>query len=183
MFSRMSEHTPHQHDALQPVPCPDAEGRLEIPEELSEAFDGFPPPDEPIVVACLHCGERYMSDRMIPPSGPRLPVMHEGMWWCATPGCDAGGFGIDIFPVDPTWKDPKGLLHILEDDDDIDAEELAELAALDDDFDLSELDPFEALDPEASPGQSPADELRRVSEREVRDVAQDAARHRGVPPA
>lgn len=85
---------------------------------------GFPPPDEPIMVYCLHCGKEYMSSEMIPPDGgargraARTPIMMEGMWWCATPGCNAGGFGLDIFPVNPDWKDPKGLLQIIKDDGD-----------------------------------------------------------------
>jgi hypothetical protein len=78
---------------------------------------GCPPPDEPIMVFCLHCGKEYMSSEMVPPSGKRTPVMMEGMWWCGTPGCNAGGFGLDIFPVDPEWKDPKGLVHIITDDE------------------------------------------------------------------
>ena len=79
---------------------------------------GFPPPDEPIMVYCLHCGREYMSSEMVPPDGTRTPIMMAGFWWCGTPGCNAGGFGLDIFPTDSEWKDPKGLLHIISDSDD-----------------------------------------------------------------
>ncbi len=78
---------------------------------------GFPPPDEPIMVFCMHCGKEYMSSEMVPPDGTRSPIMMDRMWWCGTPGCSAGGFGLDVFPVDPEWKDPKGLLHIITDSD------------------------------------------------------------------
>jgi hypothetical protein len=83
------------------------------PRDADES--GCPPPDEPIMVYCLHCGKEYMSSEMVPPSGKRTPAMMEGMWWCGTPGCNAGGFGLDIFPVDPEWKDPKGLLRMITD--------------------------------------------------------------------
>jgi hypothetical protein len=96
-----------------------SEGRVRDDSER-----GFPPPDDPIMVYCMHCGKEYMSSEMIPPSGgkqrraARTPEMMEGIWWCATPGCNAGGFGLDVFPVDPEWKDPKGLLEIIPDSDD-----------------------------------------------------------------
>jgi hypothetical protein len=69
------------------------------------------------MVYCMHCGKEYISSQMAPPDGPRTPSMLAGFWWCPTPGCDAGGFGLDVFPVDPDWKDPKGLLHIMSDED------------------------------------------------------------------
>ena len=94
------------------------EGRPLEPSDES----GFPPPDVPIMVYCLHCGKEYMSSEMVPPDGKRTEEMMEGFWWCGTPGCNAGGFGLDVFPVDPEWKDPKGLLHIIADDEDEDLE-------------------------------------------------------------
>jgi hypothetical protein len=87
-------------------------------ETSTDKESGFPPPDEPIMVYCLHCGREYKSSEMVPPDGARTPIMMAGFWWCGTPGCNAGGFGLDIFPTDPEWKDPKGLLHIIADSDD-----------------------------------------------------------------
>lgn len=86
----------------------------------------FPPPIDAIMVYCLHCGKEYMSSEMVFRSGEETPSMPGGLWCCATPGCRVGGFGLDIFPVDPEWVDPNGRLDIggagdddeLDDDDD-----------------------------------------------------------------
>jgi hypothetical protein len=195
MFVRMST-TPHEDPTIDPIPdatpalqelpgAPD-DGRLEIPVELSTEFDGFPPPDEPINVACLHCGREYRSDTMIPPDGPRTPIMQAGFWWCPTPDCDAGGFGIDIFPTDPSWTDPTGLLVRLEDCD----EEDFEFDPFDDDDDEDDDNPLaeltlDDLEPltESSPRTPDPSSFAHISAREVQGVAQDAARHRGEPSA
>jgi hypothetical protein len=85
-------------------------------DERDEAT--FPPPDEPIKVVCLHCHKEYMSSEMVFRRGAPGEPMSRGFWWCATPGCHVGGFGLDIFPVDTSWKDPKGLLEFIETDED-----------------------------------------------------------------
>lgn len=87
-----------------------------------EDDSSFPPPDDPIEVICLHCGEKYRSDTMV--FGPLRPDDDDPleMWHCPTEGCDAGGFGLDIFPTDPSWQDPKGQLHMIADEGDADSE-------------------------------------------------------------
>lgn len=58
----------------------------------------FSPPDEPIAVKCLHCGESYRSDQIV--WEVRSQFLDVPLWWCATDGCDGAGFKFDIFPVD-----------------------------------------------------------------------------------
>lgn len=57
--------------------------------------DGFGPPNPPREVKCLHCGSKYMSDKM-------LYEERDGMelWWCAVLSCDGAGYGFDIFDAD-----------------------------------------------------------------------------------
>lgn len=114
---------------------------------LAERDDAaFPPPDEPIMVYCLHCGKEYMSSEMVFREIPSVPAAASadasagaattsagGLWFCPTPGCNVGGFGLDVFPVDPDWKDPTGKLRTvwdpeddasdLNDEDDVDVDE------------------------------------------------------------
>ena len=73
------------------------------PSDESEA--PFAPPEVPVEVECLHCGETYQSDQM--------QLRYEGpdgelAWVCATPGCGALGFGFDILPTDPNYRDENG---------------------------------------------------------------------------
>lgn len=59
--------------------------------------DPFRPPDVPVQVRCLHCGQVYSSDRI---------EWRDGFWSCPIPGCGGAGFGFDIHPVDsPLWSD------------------------------------------------------------------------------
>ena len=49
-----------------------------------------------------------------------------GFWCCPTPGCDGKGFGFDIFPIDPDYRDEQGNLMWMEDDDDEEYDEVDE---------------------------------------------------------
>lgn len=48
-----------------------------------------------------------------------VPELGEGWHWvCPTPGCGAAGFGFDILPTDPEWKDEHGNgWHCVEEED------------------------------------------------------------------
>ena len=70
--------------------------------------DPFKPPAIPTAVSCLHCGEEfdsYLIEWRVFPSDDGSPM---GFWCCPTPGCDGKGFGFDIFPLDPEYRDEDG---------------------------------------------------------------------------
>ena len=76
-------------------------------DPLSSDGDPFGPPAIPTLVGCLHCGQEYDSYRIEwrvvqTDSGPH------GFWCCPIPGCDGRGFGFDILPVDPNYRDERG---------------------------------------------------------------------------
>ena len=87
--------------------------------------DPFRPPTVPVIVHCLHCDQEYESylihwvEDVIKSDSP-------GFWCCPTPGCDGKGFGFDIFPIDPDYRDEHGNLMWMEDDDDEDYDEVDE---------------------------------------------------------
>lgn len=70
----------------------------------------FAPPEIPVEVQCLHCGNIYLSSEMrfVPRQGKPWHAGDLGDWVCAAPGCDACGFGFDIFPTDPDYQDEHG---------------------------------------------------------------------------
>lgn len=78
------------------------------PDPSSEEL--FAPPAVPIKVKCLHCGGRYLSDKMRLEYRPRMQhliceSLGDGftrlgpLWWCKNAGCDGAGFGHDLHPV------------------------------------------------------------------------------------
>jgi hypothetical protein len=76
--------------------------------------DCFKPPDQPILVHCIHCGEEYDSWRIVwvPFTAKEMADGHgspdfTGMWCCPMAGCGGTGFKFDIFPADPDWVDPE----------------------------------------------------------------------------
>src|SRR5207237_10786141 len=84
--------------------------------------DPFRPPDIPIEVQCIHCGEEYESyliKWVVDEKG-------EGFWCCPTPGCDGIGFCFDIWPSDPEWRDENGEKVTFFDDGEFDEEEYDE---------------------------------------------------------
>ncbi len=84
--------------------------------------DPFRPPTVPVMVHCLHCDQEYES-YLIHWVDETTEADIPGFWWCPTPGCDGKGFGFDIFPVDPDYRDEQGNLMWVEDDDDEDYDE------------------------------------------------------------
>jgi hypothetical protein len=66
----------------------------------NESGDGDPfgPPETPIRVRCLHCGDVYMSDEMKHEERKFSPGAR--LWYCRNPDCDGAGFGFDILDAD-----------------------------------------------------------------------------------
>ncbi len=84
--------------------------------------DPFGPPAVPTEVGCLHCHQTYASDLI----EWRIETTHDGQrhgfWCCPVPGCDGRGFGFDLLPTDPTYRDERGgwVFTDDEDEDDLD---------------------------------------------------------------
>lgn len=83
--------------------------------------DPFRPPKQPTLVGCLHCGEEYESYLIEWRESVAADGKREGFWCCPIPGCSGAGFGFDILPVDPNYRDENGgWTSGTEDDDDWD---------------------------------------------------------------
>jgi len=114
-------------------------------DSLNPDNDPFGPPVISTVVHCIHCGEEYDSYRI------EWRVEHDadggvhGFWCCPMPGCSGTGFGFDIFPVDPEYRDENGELMWCSDDEDEDEDEFddvefgdSEFAELEDDDEVED---------------------------------------------
>jgi hypothetical protein len=77
-------------------------------DPLDADADPFRPPAIPTLVACLHCGQEYDSYRIEWRIKRTTDGRPHGFWCCPIPGCDGIGFGCDILPVDPTYRDERG---------------------------------------------------------------------------
>ena len=77
-------------------------------DPLDPDRDPFRPPAIPTLVACLHCGQEYESYRIEWRVESDSAGRPHGFWRCPTPGCGGAGFGCDIFPVDPDYRDERG---------------------------------------------------------------------------
>jgi len=102
-----------------------------IYDPLDPDGDPFKPPAVPTEVCCLHCGEEYDSYLIewrveTSPDGSK-----HGFWCCPTPGCDGRGFGFDILPTDPEYRDERGgwvqMDDEYEEDDDDDDDDFEDL--------------------------------------------------------
>jgi hypothetical protein len=85
--------------------------------------DPFRPPAISTVVHCIHCDEEYDSYRIEWRVETGSDGRPHGFWCCPIENCDGKGFGIDIFPVDPEYRDEHGDKMWFEDDE---ADEIAE---------------------------------------------------------
>ena len=110
-----------------------------IHDPLDPDVDPFRPPAIPTEVGCLHCGEEYDSYRIEWRVERDADGEAHGFWCCPMPGCDGKGFGFDIFPVDPEYRDENGELMWCDDDE----EEFE-----DDEFGDGEFAEFDDLDDE-----------------------------------
>lgn len=86
-------------------------------DPLDPETDPFRPPTISTLVACLHCGQEYESYRIEWRLHRDDEGREHGFWCCPIPGCDGLGFGCDIFPVDPHYRDEEGNLMWMQDDE------------------------------------------------------------------
>jgi len=101
-----------------------------MPQDPPGSNDPFRPPDIPIEVHCIHCGEEY--DSYLIKWVPDEKNPNQGFWSCPTPGCDGIGFCFDIWPTDPDWRDENGeKVSCFDEDEDDDEEYSDELDAAD----------------------------------------------------
>ena len=77
-------------------------------DQLDPQGDPFRPPETPVEVSCLHCGETYESYLIEWQIHTDADGTRHGFWCCPTPGCGGMGFGFDIFPTDPEYQDERG---------------------------------------------------------------------------
>jgi hypothetical protein len=114
-------------------------------DPLDPNTDCFRPPAIPTLVGCLHCQQEYESFLIEWRVEKCADGKDHGFWCCPTPDCGGRGFGFDIFPVDPNYRDENGNLMWCSDEgeDELTEEELAEL---------------DGTDPDVPPGERPPDE-------------------------
>jgi hypothetical protein len=86
-------------------------------DPLDAEHDPFHPPAISTLVHCIHCGEEYDSFRIEWRVEPDADGNPHGFWCCPVPGCGGMGFGFDIFPVDPEYRDENGQLMWCSDDE------------------------------------------------------------------
>jgi len=75
---------------------------------LDPNSDPFRPPATATRVFCLHCDEEFQSDSLQWKTSQGQNGGVQGFWICPTPGCQGKGFGFDIMPVDPNYRDERG---------------------------------------------------------------------------
>lgn len=117
--------------------------------------DPFRPPDIPVEVHCIHCGEEYESYliKWVPDETAR----GRGFWCCPTPGCDGIGFCFDIWPTDPEWRDENGEKVMFFDDEEFDDEEYDESAFDEEEFDEEDEEQWSLPDERGHNGDEPDD--------------------------
>jgi hypothetical protein len=94
---------------------------------LDPSGDPFGPPKTNVEVQCLHCGEQYDSYRIEWRVKTDADGKQHGFWCCPTPGCGGMGFGFDILPTDPHYRDERGgWVYDDEDDEEYDEDEFGE---------------------------------------------------------
>ncbi len=121
-------------------------------DPLDPQRDPFRPPEVPTEVSCLHCGKEYDSYLIEWRVETDAEGKLHGFWCCPTPGCSGIGFGFDILPTDPHYRDERGGWVC--DEDDVDGDDDAEF----DEEDFGDEDDFgDEADPGGSfgPGRSP----------------------------
>ena len=102
---------------------------------LDPAGDPFGPPEVSVEVACLHCGQQYDSYLIEWRIETDAEGEQHGFWCCPMPGCSGMGFGFDILPTDPNYRDERGgWMHCDDEDDDAIDEDDFDEDALDEDF-------------------------------------------------
>jgi hypothetical protein len=77
-------------------------------DPLDADSDPFWPPAVSTLVAGLHCGQEYDSYQIEWRIERGADGRPHGFWCCPVAGCDGKGFGFDILPVDPEYRDERG---------------------------------------------------------------------------
>ena len=85
-------------------------------EQSPSQRDPFRPPTISVMVHCIHCHQEFDS-YLIHWIEEEFEGLKQGFWCCPNPGCDGKGFGFDIFPVDPEYRDEDGQLMWCDDDE------------------------------------------------------------------
>ncbi|MEX0655049.1 MAG: hypothetical protein WD534_00335 [Phycisphaeraceae bacterium] len=147
--------------------------------------DPFRPPAIPTEVFCLHCQQEYESYLMEWREEMAEGKRH-GFWCCPTPGCDGRGFGFDIFPIDPEYRDENGEpLGPFADDEEADDEDADEWMPVQDELawrdpiDTDALLEEEGLDDGAAPPDAPGDVPPPIHLDDEADAPADGHRHHG----
>lgn len=93
-------------------------------DHLNPEADPFKPPKIPTTVHCIHCNSEYESYRIEWRVFTDDEGARHGFWCCPMPDCDGKGFGFDIFPIDPEYRDENGqqMGFFCDDDEDEDDE-------------------------------------------------------------
>jgi hypothetical protein len=93
---------------------------------LDSSSDPFRPPTISTMVGCIHCGAEFESYEIEWRIETDVDGHQHGFWCCPMPGCDGRGFGFDIFPTDPEYRDEYGERMRCDDgeDDDDDWDEI-----------------------------------------------------------
>ncbi|MFO0965008.1 MAG: hypothetical protein U0793_05385 [Gemmataceae bacterium] len=89
-------------------------------DPLDPDADRFRPPTLSTLVGCLHCHQEYESYRIEWRVQTTLDGKRHGFWCCPIENCDGKGFGVDIFPVDPDYRDEDGNKMWFDDEESMD---------------------------------------------------------------
>jgi hypothetical protein len=77
-------------------------------DPLDPDTDPFKPPAIPTEVFCLHCKqvfESYLIEWRVETAADGAP---HGFWCCPNSDCGGRGFGFDLLPTDPEYRDERG---------------------------------------------------------------------------
>lgn len=145
----------------------DGDHRSMAEDPLDPERDCFKPPALPVEVHCLHCHQEYDSYLIEWRIEEGRDGTKHGFWCCPTPGCDGRGFGFDIFPTDPEYRDADGDKMWTDDDDEDDDDDDGEEWEPEEDEELFDeqgepLHPSISIDFDHVPGFDPQQELTEI---------------------
>ena len=98
-------------------------------DPLDPKGDPFGPPEVSVEVECLHCGRQYDSYLIEWRIETDADGKQHGFWCCPTPDCGGRGFGFDIFPTDPEYRDERGGWFSCDEEDFNEDDELDDFSA------------------------------------------------------
>jgi hypothetical protein len=125
-------------------------------DSLNPENDPFAPPAISTEVHCIHCGEEYDSYRIEWRIERDADGAAHGFWCCPIEDCDGKGFGFDIFPVDPDYRDENGELMWCSDSDEFEDDQWEDAELIDGEFE--EVGGGEAWGEEEAPAKGAAAE-------------------------